>query len=127
METTLVVLLSTQEDRRAAQKHAAGRFSEFLDEEYVSLGITFRTTWRDARDAVERKAPAETDVLEDNERRRILDELVSKLMKVHDSPGVACGFYNSRAIVSGGCGIWESAPAIAVMRLGCSGRRKVVP
>lgn len=48
----------------------------------MSLGITFRTTWRDARDAIERKAPAETDVLEDNDRRRLVDELVSKLGKV---------------------------------------------
>lgn len=72
----------SQEDRRAAQKQASARFAEFLDEEYVSLGITFRTTWRDARDAIERKAPAETDVLEDNDRRRLVDELVSKLGKV---------------------------------------------
>lgn len=73
---------TSQEDRRAAQKQASARFAEFLDEEYVSLGITFRTIWRDARDAIERKAPAETDVLEDNDRRRLVDELVSKLGKV---------------------------------------------
>lgn len=73
---------SLQEDRRAAQKQASLRFIEFLDEEYVSLGITFRTMWRDARDAIERKAPAETDILEDNDRRRVLDDLVLKLIKV---------------------------------------------
>lgn len=75
-------MFSLQEDRRAAQKQASQRFAEFLDEEYVSLGITFRTLWRDARDAIERKAPAETDILEDSDRRRTLDELVSKLIKV---------------------------------------------
>lgn len=76
--------LDPQEDRRAAQKAASERFAEFLDEEYLSLGITFRTTWRDARDVIERKAPAETDVLEDNDRRRLLDDLVSKLAKAED-------------------------------------------
>lgn len=73
-----------QEDRRAAQKVASERFVEFLDEEYLSLGITFRTTWRDARDAIERKAPAEMDVLEDSDRRRLLDDLVTKLGKAED-------------------------------------------
>ena len=77
-----IVRRPSQEDRRAAQKQASARFAEFLDEEHVSLGITFRTTWRDARDAIARKAPAETDVLEDNDRRRLVDELVSKLAKV---------------------------------------------
>ena len=77
-----VIRHRSQEDRRAAQKQASVRFAEFLDEEHVSLGITFRTTWRDARDVIERKAPAETDVLEDNDRRRLVDELVSKLGKV---------------------------------------------
>lgn len=57
---------------------------EFLDDEYLSLGITFRTTWRDARDAIERKAPAETDVLEDSDRRRLLDDLVTRLGKAED-------------------------------------------
>lgn len=57
---------------------------EFLNEEYLSLGITFRTTWRDSRDAIERKAPAETDVLEDSDRRRLLDDLVTKLCKAED-------------------------------------------
>lgn len=63
---------------------ASERFVEFLDEEYLSLGITFRTSWRDARDTIERKAPAETDVLEDSDRRRLLDDLVSKLGKAED-------------------------------------------
>ena len=55
----------SQEDRRAAQKKASERFVEFLDEEYVSLGITHRSIWRDVRDSMERKAPGETDVLDD--------------------------------------------------------------
>ncbi|CAM9486636.1 unnamed protein product, partial [Ectocarpus sp. 13 AM-2016] len=73
-----------KEDRRAAQKLASERFVEFLEEEYLSLGITFRTTWRDSRDVIERKAPAETDVLEDSDRRRLLDDLVTKLCKAED-------------------------------------------
>lgn len=80
-----------QEDRRAAQKAASERFAQFLDEEYVSLGITHRTLWRDTRDAIERKAPAETDILEEGDRRRILDDLVKKLMKVLVLP--ACQFW----------------------------------
>lgn len=66
-------------------KQASVRFAEFLEDEHVSMGITFRTSWRDARDTIERKAPAETDVLEDNDRRRLLDELISKLIKARRS------------------------------------------
>lgn len=73
---------SPQEDRRAAHKQASERFAQFLDEEYVSLGITHRSLWRETRDAIERKAPAETDILDENDRRRILDDLVKKLIKV---------------------------------------------
>lgn len=79
-----------QEDRRAAQKLAAERFAEWLEDEQVTLGVTFRSVWRDVRDAVERKAPADTDVLEENDRRRILDDLVKKLIKVGQYSSV-CG------------------------------------
>lgn len=74
--------LFVQEDRRAAQKKAAEKFVEFLDDEYVSLGITYRTIWRDVRDSIDRKAPAETDVLDDPDRRRLFDNLIGKLIKV---------------------------------------------
>lgn len=75
-------LVMPQEDRRAAHKQASERFAQYLDEEHVSLGITHRSLWRECRDAIERKAPAETDILDENDRRRILDDLVKKLIKV---------------------------------------------
>ncbi|CAM9130632.1 unnamed protein product, partial [Choristocarpus tenellus] len=73
-----------KEDRRAAQKQASDSFRDFLAEEYLAMGITFRTQWRDARDAVERKAPTDTDILEESDKRRILQDLVHKLIKEED-------------------------------------------
>lgn len=96
-----------QEDRRAAQKAAAERFADWLEDEHLSLGLTFRSVWRDVRDAIERKAPADTDVLEETDRRKLVDEMVKKLVKV-------CGLGQSpfRAL-----SIWRGVEEICVFLL----------